>query len=73
MLLLNHKIVNDSINAKLNNKVPLILPSTSGCLDIPSTALAAALPCPIPGPIAAKPTAKLAAITDAAEQLNPYL
>ncbi|GJP56000.1 hypothetical protein CLOM_g15052 [Closterium sp. NIES-68] len=55
------------MKAKLSNKVPRILPSASGCLAIPSTACPAAVPCPIPGPMEARPTANPAAITEAAE------
>ena len=56
-----------TINAKDNKSVPRILPSASGWRANPSTAWAAAAPCPMPGPMAAKPIAKPAAITDAPE------
>ncbi|KAJ4848576.1 hypothetical protein Tsubulata_043574, partial [Turnera subulata] len=39
---------------------------------IPSTAWPAAVPCPIPGPIEASPTANPAAITDA-EEINGFI
>ena len=53
------------MNAKLNSKVPRIWFSTSGWRAIPSTAWPAAVPWPIPGPIAARPTERPAPITDA--------
>jgi hypothetical protein len=55
------------MKAKLKSNVPRTEFSLSGWRAIASTAEAAALPCPIPGPIAAKPTERPAAITEAAE------
>ena len=59
-------MVRDSMKANERSKVPLILPSASGCRAMPSTAPCAALPCPMPGPIAPRPTARPAATTEAA-------
>ena len=54
------------MKAKLRSKVPRNLFSASGWRAIPSTVAPAAWPWPIPGPIAAKPTERPAATTDAA-------
>ena len=61
------------MNAKLKSRVPRILFSASGWRAIPSTACPAALPWPIPGPIAAKPTERPAAITEAAEIIESLI
>ena len=58
------------MNAKDRRRVPRILPSASGWRAKPSTACAAAVPWPIPGPIAAKPIDYPAAITEAAETIG---
>ena len=58
------------MNARERRSVPRILPSASGWRAIPSTACAAAVPCPIPGPIAAKPTDRPEATTEAADTIG---
>ena len=61
------------MKAKLSSSVPRILFSASGWRVIPSTAAPAAWPWPIPGPIAAKPTERPAAITDAPEMIESVI
>ena len=61
------------MNAKLRSRVPRSLFSASGWRAIPSTVAPAAWPWPIPGPIAAKPTERPAAITEAAEKIRSII
>jgi len=61
-------MVKASMKARINSKVPQILPSASDCLAIPSTTWPTAIHWPIPGLIKARPTVNPTSITDGTEK-----